>query len=111
MVSIRWAAVYAVGFCSKTDTVAQFLKGAKRGEGMVRSHVVTMLSAFYTWRTFTTTKRCAGETTQASYCMSSALNFSSGFYCPLGGDRPAPKRVDASDPAETNQRTRPARTT
>jgi len=39
-----------VGVPAVLDTVAQFPKGAKRDEGMVRSRVVPMLSAFYTWR-------------------------------------------------------------
>jgi hypothetical protein len=63
------------------------------------------------WGVFTTTKRCAGETAQARYCESSAVHCSAGSSRPLGGGRPAPQRADARDPAETRQRTLPARTT
>src|SRR5262245_2740411 len=56
-------------------------------------------------------KEVSRETAQARYCKSSAVNFASGSYRPLGGGRPAPKRADASDPAGTSQRTPPARTT
>src|SRR5438132_12254207 len=73
---------------------------------------IGMSLCFSRWllKAFTTQKRCAGETAQARYGKSTAVHFSAGCYRPLGGDRPAPKRVDARDPAETSQRTLPART-
>src|SRR5215471_16878801 len=40
-------------------------------------------------KAFTTQLRGAGETVQVHYWTSAAVYFSSGFYRPLGGDRPA----------------------
>ena len=48
--------------------------------------------------------RCAGDPAQARYCQSAAVHWAAGSYSPLGGDRPAPTRVDALDPAAKKQK-------